>query len=307
MLEGRTDPRGTDKSNLDLSRFRAVYLRNFLVKELNVHPSRFIVNYYGEIDPISIKDQDNRSVTISYIKDEPKPKPIIAQQDIIQNKEPRKITKKIKRIPSKFAPVIVALSAYEADLDGQFSNDPNRRVDEVLSDIGFELSISSAYNLNKKTSIPFEVGVRLNEFSENSLLRINRLRRLSPFARAGVRHQTTRWLSNTFFVGWDNLLIHILGSTDEVIPTTEQILHADYEPTFTFFKTSNWGIYLKPLISYLIGLEDIDNGTRLGLSTGFYYKKIDFFIRYRQANLEHNNDERELTTEDLTFGLKYKL
>lgn len=64
LVEGHTDKTGTEVYNMDLSKKRAQAVTDYL-KQLNVSGSRFTTNGYGELQPISENDVENRRVEIA--------------------------------------------------------------------------------------------------------------------------------------------------------------------------------------------------------------------------------------------------
>jgi len=52
QLAGHTCDRGTATHNLDLSRRRALSVQNYLTKNYNLHTQQFMVNWYGETQPM---------------------------------------------------------------------------------------------------------------------------------------------------------------------------------------------------------------------------------------------------------------
>ena len=64
LIEGHTDKKGTDDYNMTLSKKRAQAVANYL-QQLNIKNSRITSNGYGEIQPISEADQENRRVEVA--------------------------------------------------------------------------------------------------------------------------------------------------------------------------------------------------------------------------------------------------
>ena len=64
LIEGHTDKKGTEDYNMTLSKKRAQAVTNYL-ETLSVKDSRLTTNGYGELQPISENDQENRRVEVA--------------------------------------------------------------------------------------------------------------------------------------------------------------------------------------------------------------------------------------------------
>lgn len=64
LIEGHTDQKGSDDYNMTLSTQRSEAVANYL-KSLNVKSSRITTKGYGELQPISEIDQQNRRVEVA--------------------------------------------------------------------------------------------------------------------------------------------------------------------------------------------------------------------------------------------------
>ena len=62
VLEGHTDPIGTNKYNIGLSARRADAVRATLI-ELGARPDQIVIGMYGEVGPLRDSDAENRRVT----------------------------------------------------------------------------------------------------------------------------------------------------------------------------------------------------------------------------------------------------
>ncbi|MEY4930801.1 MAG: hypothetical protein RI909_1525 [Bacteroidota bacterium] len=64
LIEGHTDKKGTEEYNMNLSKQRSGSVATYL-KQLNVQDSRITTKGYGEIQPISENDEQNRRVEVA--------------------------------------------------------------------------------------------------------------------------------------------------------------------------------------------------------------------------------------------------
>jgi outer membrane protein OmpA-like peptidoglycan-associated protein len=64
LIEGHTDKKGTEEYNLELSKQRGESVSNYL-KQLHVKGSRITTQGYGELQPISEIDEQNRRVEVA--------------------------------------------------------------------------------------------------------------------------------------------------------------------------------------------------------------------------------------------------
>jgi outer membrane protein OmpA-like peptidoglycan-associated protein len=69
LIEGHTDKKGTEKYNMNLSKQRAQSVATYM-EQLNVQSSRITTNGYGELQPISENDQQNRRVEVAIYANE---------------------------------------------------------------------------------------------------------------------------------------------------------------------------------------------------------------------------------------------
>jgi len=69
LIEGHTDKRGSEKYNMNLSKQRAQAVSTYL-EQLNVMSSRITTNGYGELQPISENDEQNRRVEVAIFANE---------------------------------------------------------------------------------------------------------------------------------------------------------------------------------------------------------------------------------------------
>ena len=69
LIEGHTDKKGTEKYNMNLSQQRARSVATYM-EQLNVQSSRITTNGYGELQPISENDQQNRRVEVAIYANE---------------------------------------------------------------------------------------------------------------------------------------------------------------------------------------------------------------------------------------------
>ncbi len=69
LIEGHTDKKGTEKYNMNLSKQRAQSVATYM-EQLNVLNSRITTNGYGELQPISENDQQNRRVEVAIYANE---------------------------------------------------------------------------------------------------------------------------------------------------------------------------------------------------------------------------------------------
>lgn len=69
LIEGHTDKKGTEKYNMNLSQQRAKSVATYM-EQLNVQSSRITTNGYGELQPISENDQQNRRVEVAIYANE---------------------------------------------------------------------------------------------------------------------------------------------------------------------------------------------------------------------------------------------
>ena len=69
LIEGHTDKKGTEKYNMNLSQQRARSVATYM-EQLNVQSSRITTNGYGELQPISENDQQNRRVEVAIFANE---------------------------------------------------------------------------------------------------------------------------------------------------------------------------------------------------------------------------------------------
>ena len=64
LIEGHTDNTGTEDYNMTLSKKRAITVSDYL-KQLSVKSGRITTKGYGEEQPISVNDQENRRVEVA--------------------------------------------------------------------------------------------------------------------------------------------------------------------------------------------------------------------------------------------------
>jgi len=69
LIEGHTDKKGTEKYNMNLSKQRAQSVSTYM-EQLNVMNSRITTNGYGELQPISEIDEQNRRVEVAIYANE---------------------------------------------------------------------------------------------------------------------------------------------------------------------------------------------------------------------------------------------
>lgn len=69
LIEGHTDKKGAEKYNMNLSQQRATSVATYM-EQLNVQSSRITTKGYGEIQPISANDQQNRRVEVAIYANE---------------------------------------------------------------------------------------------------------------------------------------------------------------------------------------------------------------------------------------------
>ncbi len=69
LIEGHTDKKGTEKYNMNLSQQRAKSVATYM-EQLNVQSSRITTNGYGELQPVSENDQQNRRVEVAIFANE---------------------------------------------------------------------------------------------------------------------------------------------------------------------------------------------------------------------------------------------
>lgn len=69
LIEGHTDKKGTEKYNMNLSQQRARSVATYM-EQLNVQNSRITTNGYGELQPVSENDQQNRRVEVAIYANE---------------------------------------------------------------------------------------------------------------------------------------------------------------------------------------------------------------------------------------------
>jgi len=69
LIEGHTDKKGTEKYNMNLSKQRAQSVATYM-EQLNVLNTRITTNGYGELQPISENDQQNRRVEVAIYANE---------------------------------------------------------------------------------------------------------------------------------------------------------------------------------------------------------------------------------------------
>ena len=69
LIEGHTDKKGTENYNMNLSQQRARSVATYM-EQLNVQSSRITTNGYGELQPISENDQQNRRVEVAIYANE---------------------------------------------------------------------------------------------------------------------------------------------------------------------------------------------------------------------------------------------
>jgi outer membrane protein OmpA-like peptidoglycan-associated protein len=76
LIEGHTDKRGAPEKNMELSKQRAEEIKNYLVKNFGIDPSRLKTKGYGPTKPVSPKDDDsayalNRRVEFKKVEELP--------------------------------------------------------------------------------------------------------------------------------------------------------------------------------------------------------------------------------------------
>ena len=64
LIEGHTDKKGAEDYNMTLSKKRAQAVSNYL-EQLAIKSSRLTTNGYGELQPVSENDQENRRVEVA--------------------------------------------------------------------------------------------------------------------------------------------------------------------------------------------------------------------------------------------------
>jgi outer membrane protein OmpA-like peptidoglycan-associated protein len=69
LIEGHTDKTGTEKYNMKLSKQRAQAVTSYLVNN-EVTGNRFTTTGYGEMQPVSANDQENRRVEVAIYANE---------------------------------------------------------------------------------------------------------------------------------------------------------------------------------------------------------------------------------------------
>ncbi len=64
LIEGHTDKKGSEEYNMNLSKQRSQAVANYL-RQMNVNGSRITTQGYGELQPISEVDEQNRRVEVA--------------------------------------------------------------------------------------------------------------------------------------------------------------------------------------------------------------------------------------------------